>query len=119
MKSRPMSECKRPPIGPSKQTWQVVPRSWSHLQVHCGVRNTTIWSAPFDQNHGMNHAQPTTELRRRRVIRLWLLTVATLVLAMVLVGGATRLTESGLSIVEWQPVGGTLPPLTDAQWQTE
>src|SRR6266540_823862 len=67
----------------------------------------------------MNHAQPTIELRRRRAIRLWLLTVAALVFAMVLVGGATRLTESGLSIVEWQPVVGTVPPLTDAQWQTE
>src|SRR5437868_12964605 len=51
-----------------------------------------------------------------RAIRLWLLAVAALLVAMVLVGGATRLTESGLSIVEWQPVAGTLPPLTDAQW---
>jgi cytochrome c oxidase assembly protein subunit 15 len=45
--------------------------------------------------------------------------VAALVLAMVLVGGATRLTESGLSITEWKPVMGTLPPLSDAQWQDE
>jgi cytochrome c oxidase assembly protein subunit 15 len=54
-----------------------------------------------------------------RAIRLWLYAVAALVLAMVLVGGATRLTESGLSITEWQPVMGTLPPLGDAQWQAE
>jgi cytochrome c oxidase assembly protein subunit 15 len=54
-----------------------------------------------------------------RAIRLWLYGVAALVLAMVLVGGATRLTESGLSITEWQPVTGTLPPLNAAQWQTE
>jgi len=52
-------------------------------------------------------------------IRLWLYAVATLVLAMVLVGGATRLTESGLSITEWKPVMGVLPPLSAAQWQTE
>jgi heme a synthase len=52
-------------------------------------------------------------------IRLWLYAVAAMVLAMVLVGGATRLTESGLSITEWQPVMGTLPPLGDAQWQIE
>ena len=52
-------------------------------------------------------------------IRLWLYAVAAMVLAMVLVGGATRLTESGLSITEWQPVMGTLPPLSDAQWQIE
>jgi cytochrome c oxidase assembly protein subunit 15 len=54
-----------------------------------------------------------------RAIRLWLYAVAALVLAMVLVGGATRLTESGLSITEWQPVMGALPPLSAAQWQTE
>ena len=45
--------------------------------------------------------------------------MAALVLAMVLVGGATRLTESGLSITEWRPVMGTLPPLGEAQWQAE
>jgi cytochrome c oxidase assembly protein subunit 15 len=57
--------------------------------------------------------------RHERAIRLWLYAVAALVLAMVLVGGATRLTESGLSITEWQPVMGTLPPLNAAQWQSE
>jgi heme a synthase len=45
------------------------------------------------------------------------LVVAALVFAMVVVGGATRLTESGLSITEWQPVAGVLPPLTADQWQ--
>jgi cytochrome c oxidase assembly protein subunit 15 len=54
-----------------------------------------------------------------RAVRLWLYAVAALVLAMVLVGGATRLTESGLSITEWRPVMGTLPPLGEAQWQAE
>jgi heme a synthase len=52
-----------------------------------------------------------------RAIRLWLYAVAALVLAMVLVGGATRLTESGLSITEWQPVMGALPPLSARDWQ--
>jgi cytochrome c oxidase assembly protein subunit 15 len=56
---------------------------------------------------------------RRRVVRLWLLAVAALIFVMVLVGGATRLTESGLSIVEWKPVSGTLPPLSDAEWHQE
>ncbi len=54
-----------------------------------------------------------------RAVRLWLLAMAALVFAIVLVGGATRLTESGLSIVEWKPVTGTLPPLSQAQWQSE
>jgi heme a synthase len=59
------------------------------------------------------------ELDHTRLIRLWLYVVAALVFAMVLVGGATRLTESGLSITEWQPVMGIVPPLNDAQWHAE
>ncbi len=51
-----------------------------------------------------------------RAVRWWLIAVAALIAVMVLVGGATRLTESGLSIVEWKPVEGILPPLNDAQW---
>ena len=49
-------------------------------------------------------------------VKWWLIAVASLIAIMVLVGGATRLTESGLSIVEWKPVTGTLPPLNEAQW---
>lgn len=49
----------------------------------------------------------------------WLLAVAALVVLIVAVGGITRLTESGLSITEWKPVTGTLPPLSEAQWQAE
>ncbi len=52
-------------------------------------------------------------------VRIWLYTVAALIVLMVVVGGATRLTESGLSITEWKPVTGTLPPLTQADWQAE
>jgi cytochrome c oxidase assembly protein subunit 15 len=52
-----------------------------------------------------------------RAVRRWLFGIALLVFAMVMVGGATRLTESGLSITEWQPLLGALPPLTDADWQ--
>jgi cytochrome c oxidase assembly protein subunit 15 len=51
-----------------------------------------------------------------RAVRWWLVIVAALIALMVLVGGATRLTESGLSIVEWKPVTGTLPPLNAQQW---
>ena len=47
----------------------------------------------------------------------WLMVVAVLVFAMVVVGGITRLTESGLSITEWQPIRGAIPPLTQEQWQ--
>ncbi|HUS95338.1 MAG TPA: COX15/CtaA family protein [Hyphomicrobiaceae bacterium] len=51
-------------------------------------------------------------------VRCWLIFVALLVIAMVAVGGATRLTDSGLSITEWQPILGAIPPLSDSDWQT-
>jgi cytochrome c oxidase assembly protein subunit 15 len=56
---------------------------------------------------------------RPAAIASWLLVIAALVLAMVVVGGITRLTESGLSITQWKPISGTLPPLTHADWLAE
>lgn len=56
---------------------------------------------------------------RSRPVAVWLLAVAALVLAMVVVGGATRLTGSGLSITEWKPVTGALPPMGEEGWQNE
>jgi cytochrome c oxidase assembly protein subunit 15 len=56
-------------------------------------------------------------LAARRQIAAWLLLCCALVFAMVVVGGATRLTRSGLSIVEWEPVVGAIPPLSEADWQ--
>ena len=56
---------------------------------------------------------------RSRAVALWLCAVAVLVLAMVVVGGSTRLTGSGLSITQWKPVRGVIPPLNAAQWQAE
>ena len=52
----------------------------------------------------------------RRAVAAWLLVCAAFTLAMVVVGGITRLTESGLSIVQWQPLAGALPPLSQADW---
>ena len=51
-----------------------------------------------------------------RALRIWLGAIAALIVAMILVGGATRLTDSGLSITEWQPIMGAIPPLSDADW---
>jgi heme a synthase len=56
-------------------------------------------------------------IRNQRPLQTWLFAMAALVFLMVAVGGATRLTGSGLSITEWQPVMGVLPPLGDAAWQ--
>ena len=57
--------------------------------------------------------------RNRRQIRGWLAVVLFALFALVLVGGATRLTESGLSITEWKPIHGVIPPLSAAEWEEE
>ncbi len=56
---------------------------------------------------------------RLRPIRIWLYGLAAFVLLIVVVGGITRLTESGLSITSWKPISGVIPPLNDAEWQAE
>lgn len=61
-------------------------------------------------------AQPDS---RPGAVAAWLLAVAGLILLMVVVGGLTRLTESGLSMVRWEPISGAIPPLDEAQWQAE
>jgi len=52
-----------------------------------------------------------------RAVGLWLLAVAAMIFAMAVIGAVTRLTESGLSIMEWAPVSGVLPPLSQAEWE--
>ncbi|WP_027282034.1 COX15/CtaA family protein [Roseomonas gilardii] len=68
---------------------------------------------PFDP-----HAPSREDVlaRNRRAVALWLILVAAMVWIMVALGGATRLTGSGLSIMEWAPVRGILPPLSEAEW---
>ncbi|HYI48758.1 MAG TPA: COX15/CtaA family protein [Allosphingosinicella sp.] len=63
--------------------------------------------------------RPTEPRPRPRAVAGWLLFVAILVFAMVVVGGITRLTESGLSMVRWEPISGTIPPMNEAAWQEE
>ncbi len=60
-----------------------------------------------------------TQIRNERLIGAWLLICCAVLLVLVTVGGATRLTGSGLSIVDWRPVTGALPPLNEAQWMVE
>ncbi|MEP3275369.1 MAG: COX15/CtaA family protein, partial [Stappiaceae bacterium] len=58
-------------------------------------------------------------VRDRFHLRIWLYVVCLIIVVMVLVGGATRLTESGLSITEWKPIHGVIPPLNTEEWQEE
>jgi len=73
----------------------------------------TVAKSSLDRTEKMSRGERPLALAR------WLLVVAALVAAIVAVGGITRLTESGVSITEWQPVTGALPPLTEAAWQAE
>jgi len=66
-----------------------------------------------------NIAPASAPVRSARPVGLWLLACCAMIFAMVVIGGITRLTESGLSIVEWRPVAGALPPLSESDWQAE
>ena len=67
----------------------------------------------------VDHTESTPTTGSPLALMRWLFAVAGLVILMVIIGGITRLTESGLSITEWKPVTGALPPLTEQQWQAE
>ena len=59
------------------------------------------------------------EDRDRRFVRYWLYAVFAVLITIVMVGGATRMTGSGLSITEWKPIHGVIPPLNHAEWVEE
>src|SRR3546814_3650096 len=65
----------------------------------------------------MSLERPLAPSPRPHQIANWLLAIAALVFLMVVVGGITRLTESGLSITRWDPISGVIPPLNQADWQ--
>ncbi len=68
---------------------------------------------------GTGHAGRPAAAYTQRAVRRWLYLVALMIVAMVVVGGATRLTDSGLSITEWKPIHGVIPPLNETEWQEE
>ena len=76
-------------------------------------------SMPFDVRDfsGLPPGEKASSRHNRRLVALWLFGVAFMILMMVVLGGVTRLTGSGLSIMEWAPISGILPPLDQAEWQ--
>src|ERR1700751_1494889 len=73
---------------------------------------------PFDDREFPEALPEDRAARRsRRLVAAWLFAVAGMVLVMIVLGGATRLTGSGLSIMEWAPLSGVLPPLSHADWE--
>src|SRR5262249_49331552 len=87
--------------------------------VDCDRPASSIWSTPHPASRRPMPSPQADPDVARRAVRLWLFGVAALIFLIVLVGGATRLPESGLSIVEWRPLTGAVPPLSAAQWQSE
>ncbi|MEM8799042.1 MAG: COX15/CtaA family protein [Pseudomonadota bacterium] len=77
-----------------------------------------IANADFSQA-GEGLAVSSETKTRQRPVAIWLFVMAGLVLTMILVGGATRLTESGLSMTDWHPIHGVIPPQTEAEWNRE
>jgi heme a synthase len=77
------------------------------------------FAARRSRERAMNLAPSAAALARPLALARWLGVVAAIIVAVVTVGGITRLTESGLSITEWKPVTGVVPPLSEAQWQAE
>ena len=72
-----------------------------------------------DSSSSQNPIASSKKAASDKGVGIWLLAIAVLIALIVIVGGLTRLTESGLSITEWRPVTGMLPPLSDAAWEAE
>ena len=70
----------------------------------------TIAATDNDQTMDLNY-------QHQGQVRTWLYFVCLLIFIMIIVGGATRLTDSGLSITEWKPILGAIPPLDTSDWQ--
>ncbi|VDS08947.1 Heme A synthase [Paracoccus haematequi] len=83
------------------------------------VLDPTASSRPVARTGMIDAARNGASRGARRAIRIWMMVLFVMVLAMIALGGATRLTGSGLSIVEWAPVTGTIPPTTQAEWQAK
>ena len=114
------------PIGPSHRI--ICYRTASPLNARLGQlaeepvaaqASAYTQSVPFDVTDfpGASPEDRAASRSSRRLVAGWLIGVALLIWAMVVLGGATRLTGSGLSIMEWDPIIGALPPMSDSEWQ--
>ena len=86
---------------------------------HAELQDTRAQAAAEMPDAGKLLAEQQRIRDNRAVQRVWLAIVLVAIFALVLVGGATRLTDSGLSITEWKPIHGVIPPLSEAEWLEE
>jgi heme a synthase len=107
--------------GPCAEGWPVLAcrlNAQATRQYHAGsttddMSHTIPAAAGTPAAHDWRLALPE---EKRRPLRIWLWSIAAMTLAVLIVGGITRLTQSGLSITDWQPLMGVIPPLSEAQW---
>jgi cytochrome c oxidase assembly protein subunit 15 len=72
---------------------------------------------PFDNDSRVQPGQSRRDIINRRLVAGWLFVICGMLVVMIVLGGATRLNGSGLSIMEWAPVSGVLPPMSNAEWE--
>ena len=87
------------------------------MQVNHAVTPAAMIARSSTRHEECAMIEPPTPTARNKAIATWLLICCGMVFAMIVLGGVTRLTGSGLSMAEWRPIMGTLPPLSDAEWQ--
>lgn len=92
---------------------------WPVRGVAPSSRRAFLVSARAFSAEGAGRVPPKHPLVLSRLVGLWLVGTSSLVFGIVVLGGLTRLTESGLSITEWKPVTGAIPPRTQAEWEEE
>lgn len=94
-------------------------RSNTKSSIFAPLQNPRIRFFSANASHNGAAASEALPVLSSRSVGFWLLASSTLVFAIIVVGGVTRLTESGLSITEWRPITGVLPPLTHDEWVIE
>src|SRR5262245_60767405 len=87
-------------------------------QINSRIEGELMAVANFPSEHAVLN-EVARQDRNRRSIRIWPASASLALFGLLLVGGATRLTNSGLSITEWQPIHGVIPPLNAQEWQEE
>lgn len=110
--------------GPSVGLKRVIPAvNVSRFHTNAILKQSTIASKEngesSDSSAGAKPSRSKPLLNSSKVVGYWLVGTSALVFGIVVLGGLTRLTESGLSITEWKPVAGTLPPLNQKEWEEE
>lgn len=117
---RPISAALLAPRSTSLATSRLLPHNYfSHsIQTSAVSRSAATLATPHDPPI-QEHKLPALPTLTHPIVAYYLIGIATLVFAIVVIGGLTRLTESGLSITEWNLVTGTLPPLNEDQWLDE